>query len=103
MMDNKAFQNIQKKLALTNEGISEAMDVELFTVRQWASGIWPVPRPIAKFLRTLLSMKRNKKAMDYNIKGVLLGYDRGYAKGFDAAIKEIEEVLHGKIGSNRPE
>ena len=76
-MDKKAFQNIQKKLGLTNEGTAEALDVELFTVQMWVCGTWPVPRPIAKFLHSLLSMKRDNEAI----------YMAGY-KGRNAGLKE---------------
>lgn len=83
-MDNKAFQNIQKKLRLTNEGTAEALDTELFVVQQWASGVWPIPRPIAKFLYTLLSIRRD------NFHYRMDEYRDGYLEGYKVRKKEDE-------------
>ena len=74
-MDRLAFREIQKKLKLTNEGVSEAIDVELFTVQQWASGMWPVPKAMAKFLRTLLSAQRDMTDV------YMSGYGKGLSEG----------------------
>jgi hypothetical protein len=74
-MDKLAFREIQKKLKLTNEGVSEAMDVELFIVQQWASGVWLIPKAMAKFLRTLLSAQRDMEAV------YMSGYHRGHNTG----------------------
>ena len=82
VMDKHEFRNIQKKLKLTNIGVSEALDAELFTVQQWASGIWPIPRSIAKFLYVLLLMKNSE-----------LSYNEGYAKGYFEATLLAAEIL----------
>lgn len=101
-MDKLAFREIQKKLKLTNEGISEAMDVELFTVQQWASGVWPVPKAMAKFLRAMLSAQRdmtdvymsgyhrgrNSGRSIGRKEGHTEGYDTGYTVGYNAAITD---------------
>ena len=105
-MDKIAFRNIQKKLGLTNEGVSEAVDVELFTVQQWASGIWPIPRPVAKLLRILLLLKRSRsnRASEYTtgydegylegIRGHMKAYDRGYIQGYTEG-QEAERKVAG--------
>ena len=81
-MDKHEFRNIQKKLKLTNIGVSEVLDVELFTVQQWASGIWDIPRPMIKFLHTLLLMKNSESS-----------YNEGYAKGYFEATLLAAEIL----------
>jgi len=83
-MDKKAFQNIQKKLGLTLSEVSEALAVELFTVQQWSCGTWPVPRPMAKFLHALLSMKRDNEAI--YMSGYGRGYRTGLSKGYNVAL-----------------
>ena len=85
-MDKLAFREIQKKLKLTNEGVSEAIDVELFTVQQWGGGVWPVPKAMAKFLRTLLSAQRDMT--DVYMSGYNRGRNRGYDEGCLSAIEE---------------
>ena len=102
-MDKHGFREIQKKLKLTNEGVSEALDVELFTVQNWASGNWPIPDPIVKFLRTLLSTQRDHEAIyteGYN-RGYRTGKEdkylnkvRGYTTGYDEGYKEGCEVRY---------
>lgn len=87
-MDKKAFQNIQKKLGLTNEGVSEALDVELFTVQMWARGTWPVPRPIVKFLRLLLSTQRDSRNGGSEV-GCEHSYAKGFNNGYIAAMRTI--------------
>jgi hypothetical protein len=79
-MDKDAFQNIQKKLELTSGGMSKALGVELFTVQMWGCGLWPVPRSIAKFLRLLLSTKRDNEAI------YLARHAKGFDSGYTAAI-----------------
>ena len=106
-MDKLAFREIQKKLKLTNEGVSEAMDVELFAVQQWAAGTWPVPKAMAKFLRTLLSAKRDmadahmsgyhqgrnngyKESRPGTIENYTAGYDEGYREGLEVGQRRGE-------------
>jgi hypothetical protein len=74
-MDKHGFMSIQKKLRMTHEQIAEAMDIDLFQVQQWASGIWDIPRSMQKFLRTLLSMERDMTEV------YVAAYGRGYAAG----------------------
>jgi hypothetical protein len=80
-VDKHGFREIQKKLRLTNEGVSETMDVELFTVQNWATGAWPIPKAIAKFLHTLVVLSKKEDPLDVYAKGHATGYSRGYSKG----------------------
>ena len=72
-MDKGGLKNIQKKLKLTNEGTAFALGIELFTVQQWACGIWEIP-PIAD--KALHILQANNRAYEY-------GYRQGYEAGFD--------------------
>jgi len=89
IMTGDDFKQIQKKLKMTNKDTAEAIDTELFTVQMWRADIWTIPRPIAKFLRVLLEIKRNSGPgyeEGYNDgwnKGYTRGYDKGYNRGID--------------------
>jgi uncharacterized protein (DUF2132 family) len=109
-MDKHGFRETQKKLKLTNEGISETMDVELFTVQQWASGNWPIPKAMVKFLRTLLSARRDMEAVYMSgfhrgrndghkraqLDDFTRGYDEGYREGLDVEQRSSEKTGYDK-------
>ena len=71
-MDKEGLRNIQKKLKLTNETTAATLGVGLFTVQQWASGVWSIPPIVEKALHIL---QANNYAYIY-------GYDQGYEAGY---------------------
>jgi len=85
IMDHIAFREITKKLRMTLNEVSEALDVELSFVKMMNEGEWAVPRPIAKLLRTLLLMKRGhaeKNNARYN-QGYKDGFNSGHGMGYN--------------------
>ena len=91
-MDNKEFQNVQKKLRMTNERSSEVLGVSLFTVQQWASGIWMIPKPIVNFLRVLQENQRLRDAIQFVMR------DIGRDIGRDT--KHAQEKHNGTLSSD---
>jgi hypothetical protein len=100
MMDNHQFDDIKKKLRLTNQGISDVMGVRLRTVANWAEGVWKMPLVAERFLHTLLSIKRDAEAMigtseatyvvgyKQGIRSGRLDQVEGYTKGYDDGYRE---------------
>lgn len=92
-MNKHELRDIQRKLGLRIDEVAEVLGVELFTVQQWASGVWPIPRIAEKFLRSFEIHK--KVAEDYRDDTYKFGYrdgrlentqsahDDGYTRGYD--------------------
>ena len=78
-MDNKEFENIKKKLQLTNQEVSDILGVRLKTVKNWADGIWEMPLMAEKFLRMVM----NNRKPDINCSiATTSEYRRGYKEGY---------------------
>jgi len=84
-MDNQKFEEIKKKLRLTNRKVADTLGVDLWTVKRWAEGVWEIPFWAEKFLYVLLEMKRNNEVG-------FSSWDAAYKKGFDEGLKEVGDA-----------
>jgi len=99
-MDNLRFEEIKKKLRLTNQEVADTLGLKLGIIERWAEGVWEIPLWAEKFLYVLFKMKRNnwdaayEKGFTEGIKKVghdaVSGYFSGYSAGYSAA-KEGEK------------
>ena len=81
-MDNQKFEEIKKKLRLTNQEVADTLGLKLGIVERWAEGVWEIPLWAEKFLYVLLEMKRNNEVG-------FSSWDAAYKKGFEEGLKEV--------------
>lgn len=86
-MDGKSFENIKKKLRLTDQGVSDVMGISLCTVQNWANDVWLIPIIAERFLYSLLSM-RDMEAQ----------WMAGYTRGLNAGLREGRPESEYNIG-----
>ena len=84
-MDNQKFEEIKKKLRLTNQGVADTLGLKLGTIERWGEGIWKIPLWAEKFLYVLLEMKRNNEVG-------FSSWDTAYEKGFTEGLKEVGDA-----------
>jgi len=86
-MDSQGFNEIKKKLRLTNQDVSDAMGLRLRTVENWDTGVWKMSLMAEKFLHVLLSVGKN----NYNSRLTMeKNSDAAYKKGFVDGLKKVE-------------
>ena len=96
-MNKHELHDIQRKLGLRIDEVAEALGVELFTVQQWSSGVWPIPRIAAKFLHSLWETKTILDSAIDILEAIRIahdnGYDRGYKRGIQVGLHITREVV----------